>query len=31
MGRDNEFRNYRKPEAAVVSKSVHDAMALYAD
>lgn len=26
MGRDNEFRTYRRPEGAVVSKSVQDAM-----
>ena len=30
MGRDNEFRTYKRPEQAVVSKSVQDAMSLYA-
>ena len=31
MGRSNEFRTYRRPEQATVSKSVQDAMHLYAN
>lgn len=29
MGRDNEFRTYKRPEAATVSKSVQEAMNLF--
>ena len=29
MGRDNEFRNYRRPEQAVVQGSVGKAMSIY--
>ena len=31
MGRDNEFRTYRRPQQAVLSKSVKDSTALYAE
>ena len=29
MGRDNEFRNYRRPEQATVQGSVGKAMSIY--
>ena len=31
MGRDNEFRTYKRPEQAVLNSSVKEAMSLYAD